>query len=273
MDKIEICDLVCYGHHGVMKEENVLGQKFLVSAVLYMDTRKAGSEDDLNATVNYADVAQFIHDGMKETRFQLIEAVSEYLAREILCRYPLIQKVEIRIKKPWAPIPIPLETVSVTIRREWTHVYIGVGANLGDKAKNIRDALQKIQQDHFCKNVRISKLYETEPYGYVEQDMFLNGVIYLETIYSPQELLDFLHQVESEGGRTREIHWGPRTIDLDILFYGDEIIQTRDLIIPHKEIPLREFVLQPMNEMAPYLLHPVTGKTISQMYEELLQND
>ena len=127
MDKIEIRDLECYCHHGVLKEENVLGQKFLVSVSLYMDTRKAGKTDELSFSVNYADVTHFIDDTMKQTEFKLIEAVAEKIAREVLLKYKPLSAVEVNIKKPWAPILLPLDTVSVTIKRQWTKVYVGVG--------------------------------------------------------------------------------------------------------------------------------------------------
>lgn len=273
MDKIEIRDLECYCHHGVLKEENVLGQKFLVSASLYMDTRKAGNRDDLSASVDYAEVAHFINDTMRKTKYKLIEAAAEKIAREILMRFQGLEAVEIRIKKPWAPILLPLDTVSVTIKRQWTRVYAGVGSNMGERRSYIEDAFAGISGDPNCKDAYLSEIIETEPYGYTDQDKFLNGVICFDTLYSPTELLEFFHRLEEEGNRERKIHWGPRTIDLDILFYGDQVIQTEDLIIPHKGIPDRRFVLEPMQEIAPFLVHPVFGKTISQMLAELSAGD
>ncbi len=273
MDCIEIRDLECFCHHGVMKEENVLGQKFLVSATMYVDTRKAGLNDELLFSVNYAEVAHFIDEWMRENKYQLIEAVAERIAGEMLLRYKLVQSVEVTIKKPWAPILLPLDTVSVTIHRGWKKVYVGVGSNIGNRRKYIDDAYAGIRNDRMCKGAYMSTIIETEPYGYTEQDKFLNGVICFETLYSPEELLTFLHELENMGQRTREIHWGPRTIDLDILFYGSEIVQTDQLIIPHKEITLRQFVLEPMNEIAPFLVHPVFDKTISELYSEWKQEN
>lgn len=273
MDRIEIRDLECYCHHGVLKEENVLGQKFLVSADLHMDTRKAGKNDELSYSVNYAEVAHFINDIMQQNEYHLIEAVAEKLAREILLRYKLVYEVKISIKKPWAPILLPMDTVSVTIQRGWTKVYVGVGSNIGNRRKYIDDAFAGIRNNRYCKHAYMSSIIDTEPVGYTKQDNFLNGVICFETLYSPGELLDFLHRLEDEGKRTREIHWGPRTIDLDILFYGNEVIQTEDLIIPHKEMTNRRFVLEPLNEIAPFLIHPVLGKTVSRLFEHLKQNE
>ena len=116
----------------------------------------------------------------------------------------------------------------------------------------------------------MSKYLVTEPYGGVEQDEFLNGVLRLRTLLTPEELLDRLHELEAEANRERLIHWGPRTLDLDILFYDNEIIDTPDLHIPHIDMQNRDFVLKPMDEIAPHYRHPVLNKTIHQLLDELL---
>lgn len=271
MDKIEIKDLECFCHHGVLKEETALGQKFLVSVTLYMDTRRAGNSDDLTFSIDYAEVSHFVYNMMKDTEYKLVEAVAERIARELLVNYRKLDGVEVRIKKPWAPILLPMDTVALTIRRDWVQVYVGVGSNIGNRRKYIDDAFAGIRNDRYCRRAYMSSILDTKPYGYEEQENFLNGVICFDTLYSPDELLAFLHRLEKEGKRSREteIHWGPRTIDLDILFYGDEVIQKRDLIIPHKEMQLRQFVLEPLNEIAPFKMHPVFRKTVSQMFSEL----
>ena len=119
----------------------------------------------------------------------------------------------------------------------------------------------------------VSEYLVTEPYGDVEQDEFLNGVLKLRTLLTPEELLDRLHELEAAANRERIIHWGPRTLDLDILFYDNEIIDTPDLHIPHIDMENRDFVLKPMDEIAPYYRHPVLNKTIHQLLNELLAKD
>jgi dihydroneopterin aldolase/2-amino-4-hydroxy-6-hydroxymethyldihydropteridine diphosphokinase len=246
----------------------VLGQKFLVSAVLYMETRNAAMDDDISLAVDYNEVAHFINDVMTQAEYKLIETVAEQVAREVLIKFKYLNAIEVTIKKPWAPILLPMDTVSITIRREWTRVYAGIGSNIGNRRMYIDNAYAGIRNNRFCKRAYMSTIIETEPYGYSDQENFLNGVVCFDTLYSPSELLEFFHRLEEDGNRTREVHWGPRTIDLDILFYGDRVIQKEDLIIPHKGIPLRRFVLEPLSEIAPFFVHPVFNKTVSELYDE-----
>ncbi len=270
MDIIKIKDLEIYANHGVLPEENVLGQKFLVSCSMMTDTRKAGKTDDLNHSVNYASVSQLIYEHMRTHTYQLIETCCEKLAEEVLFFSPLIREVTIEIKKPWAPVGLPLDTVAVEITRGWTECYIALGSNLGESRALIETAVKKISESPSIRAGKVSTLIETEPYGVLDQPSFLNGMMQIETILSPQELLDFLHQVEKEAGRERKLRWGPRTLDLDIIFYGDRIINEEDLIVPHIDMKNRQFVLEPLAEIAPGKVHPVYRKTVRDMYEELI---
>ncbi len=138
-------------------------------------------------------------------------------------------------------------------------IYIGTGSNLGDREKNLADAVLFLG----LPVVIVSSIYETEPVGFLEQPWFLNQVICVDTALSPRELLIRCQQVESQIGRIREISKGPRTIDLDILFYHDLILQDQDLVIPHPAIQERRFVLEPMNEIAGDLIHPGFLRPIS----------
>lgn len=273
MDCIEIRELEVYCHHGVFKEENVLGQKFLISIILYTDTKMAGVSDDLEQSVDYAKVSYFVKERMEEKNFKLIEAAAEYVAEKVLLSFPLIQRIKVEIKKPWAPILLPLETVSVTIVRGWTKVYLSVGSNMGNREEHLQKALERLQQERTIRGIRVSDWIETEPYGYLKQDSFLNAAVELETIESPDSLLKLLQRIEAEGGRERTIHWGPRTIDLDIVLFGDVIMQTETLTIPHREMHLREFVLRPLAQLAPWVSHPVYHKTVSELWEQMRQNN
>ena len=133
MDKIKIQNLEVFAKHGVYPEENVLGQKFVISAVLHTTTRKAGMTDELEYSINYGEVSHFIKKFVEENTWKLLERVVEQLAQALLVEYPLLWKVDLEIQKPWAPVGLPLDTVSVEISRGWHTAYIALGSNMGDK--------------------------------------------------------------------------------------------------------------------------------------------
>jgi 2-amino-4-hydroxy-6-hydroxymethyldihydropteridine diphosphokinase len=141
-------------------------------------------------------------------------------------------------------------------------VFVGLGSNLGERESMIRLALEDLSRLPGTQLVRASSLYDTEPVGEVDQPNFLNAVAQLETGLSARQLLWNLHLIEKRLGRVRTRRWGPRTMDLDLLFYGDEVIEDPDLRVPHPELALRSFVLVPLLELDPLLVHPVTRETL-----------
>ena len=146
--------------------------------------------------------------------------------------------------------------------------YIGIGSNLGTPEENCTKAIEKISSTKDIKIISKSSFYQTEPIGGVQQDWFVNSAIKIKTNLSPTHLLSALLNIESAMGRTREEKWGPRLIDLDLLFYGNLILGKKGLTLPHPEIQKRKFVLIPMSEIAENLVHPTLKKTIKTLLQE-----
>lgn len=138
-------------------------------------------------------------------------------------------------------------------------VYIGMGSNLGESTITLKHAIKKLEALEYVTIHNISSLYITTPVGYQNQPLFYNAVMNIDTDYEPLTLLNQLQKIENEFGRKRAIHWGPRTLDLDLLLYHDRIVQLPQLVIPHPEITKRLFVLYPLAEIAPQIHIPQQG--------------
>ena len=269
MDKIVIKNLNIFAYHGVFEEEKKNGQLFRISAELRLSLRKAAQQDDLRLAVNYADVCELIQEVTTREKCDLIETVAENIAAEILMKYKTVNGVRVKVSKPDAPIDMTFEDVAVVVDRERHTALLGLGSNLGDREQYLKTAVDQLSKDDYIKVKKVSSYIETEPYGPVDQPDFLNAAVLVETLYTAEELLMVTSDIEQDAKRERIIHWGPRTLDIDILLFDDEIISTERLTVPHKEMHLRDFVLRPADEIAPYLMHPVFKKTIHQLLEEL----
>lgn len=272
MDKIYINNLEFIGFHGVFPEEKKLGQKFLVSLELIVDTKEAGKTGDLTKSVHYGLVAQDVERVFLEKSIDLIETCAENIAEMVLKKYELVKEVKVTVKKPWAPLQMHFENVAVEISRKWHKVYLSLGSNMGDKRENLLEATKRVGELENTEVVKSSTILETEPFGYIEQDNFLNACLEVKTLLTPQEFLSSILKIELDMGRVREIKWGPRVIDIDILFYDAEIIQEDNLAVPHPWICEREFVLEPLSEIAPNYVHPLERKTIMMLARKLKES-
>lgn len=263
MDRIEVKGIVIYAKHGMLDAEKMLGQQFIVDCLMKLDV--SACNEQIDKTVHYGEVTMDIVKFMTENRFDLLETVANKLSQYILLKYNLLKEVEITIHKPSAPIPAIFEDVKLTVKRKRASVYLGIGSNLGEREVYLDLVVQEIMNDTNMKLVRKSKYIETTPYGVLDQPDFLNGVLQIETVYTPFELLEFCQNIEDKSGRVRERTWGERTLDVDILLYDDVVMYTEHLKIPHPELHMRDFVLGPMKEIAPYLTHPIYKKNMTEL--------
>lgn len=149
--------------------------------------------------------------------------------------------------------------------KKYINVFLGIGSNIGNRAGNIHDAIGLLEKN-VGKIAKKSHVYETQPWGEPNQDPFYNQVVMLNTTLDPRDLLDKISRIERELGRERKEKWGPRVIDIDILFYGKRVIRDKGLEIPHPELHKRGFVLVPMMEIAPEFEHPILNKQIDDLY-------
>lgn len=148
-----------------------------------------------------------------------------------------------------------------------TNAYLLTGSNEGDRIQWLKDAVIHINKD--CGDVvQQSAVYQTAAWGLEDQPAFLNMALHIRTELAPQELLNAINNIENHLGRQRTVKWGQRTLDIDILFYDNQIVNTPKLTIPHPHIERRRFALLPLNEIAPDLIHPIGKKSVSQLLEE-----
>lgn len=265
MDKIYLKDIEIFANHGLFKEEKILGQKFILSLELSLDIKECAITQDLTKSVHYGELCNKVIDLFQSESIDLIETVVDKIAKFVLDNYSVVNEVKVLLKKPWAPIGRHLDYAAVETTRARHKAYVTIGSNMGDKEENFRKAINKINELDGTQISKTSSFIITEPWGNENQDEFLNGALEVKTYLTPRELMKELLRIESELGRVREIKWGPRIIDLDIILFDDIVSNDEFVIIPHPFMHLRDFVLKPLNEIAPYALHPLKNKRIFEL--------
>lgn len=268
MDYIDIKNLEVFAHHGVFPEENVLGQKFLVSARLYHVTSHAGMRDDLSRGLDYGRVIAEITTFLTEHTFQLIETAAERLARHLLLNFPVLHKIEITLNKPWAPVKCSVENIGVTILRSWSPVLLSLGSNQGDRVAHLCNAIDCLEDSVGVRVKKISSFMESPATGRHHQADFLNAALRIDTVLLPRELLNLLQDIESREGRVRDKKWSERPLDIDMIFYADIISEQPTLRLPHPRYEIRPFVLKPLVEIEPYFKDPRSGKCLMTLLKQ-----
>lgn len=263
-DQIVLKGISARGFHGVLDFEKRDGQTFVVDVTMDVNLAAAGASDDLGDTVNYAEVAGDVVALIEGESLDLIEALAARIADRVLSR-PLVEAVEVVVHKPEAPVGHPFTDVQVRVVRErQTPVVIALGSNIGDSVETLHDATLALYG--LIDIVEVSPLVETDPVGGPDQPAYLNAVVTGTTHLAPASLLTSLHDIEREHGRSREVHWGPRTLDLDLIQYGDPVFDTDvrmaspNLTLPHPRAHERAFVLVPWLQAEPEAALRVDGK-------------
>jgi|GEM_PF-129450 len=259
---IKIKSLEVLAKHGVFEKEKQIEQRFIIDCdiFLFRDT----ALDSVDATIDYVAVGKLIKNYSKKHCFDLIETLADKLCLEILVKFPKSQQVKILIKKPDAELPFKASFVAVEqTRKRQSNVFLGLGSNLGDREKAINFALNSLSNHPHCTVKKSSPIFETVPYGVTSQPDFLNSCVELETFLSPFELLALLKKLEKDYGRqANSKRWSARELDIDLLFYGDLILNSATLNIPHPDLINRRFVLAPLCAIAPLFYHPTQGRDI-----------
>lgn len=269
MDIIKIDNIEIFANHGVLKEENILGQKFLISLEIYTDMTEAGKTDSIEKAIDYGEVITLVKKFAEENEYKLIETLAKKLTEFLLLKFRGAEKIKTEIKKPWAPVKIHTDSISVIIERGWKNVFLSLGSNMGDKKGYLDFALGEIKNSQFCKIEKVSKFIITKPVGDVSQDDFLNACVKIKTLFTPYELLAFINKTEEKAGRKRLVHWGPRTLDIDIIFYENIIMYDERLKIPHPEMENRAFVLEPLLDIEPFYKHPGYKMSVKELFMKI----
>lgn len=256
IDRIELRGLRLVTIIGVLDHERQSPQPLELDITLHTDLTDACQNDELDDTVNYGEVCEIVEKVAAQHHDLLLERLAGRLAEAILA-LPRVEEVDIVVRKLRPPIPSDVATSGVSIRRTRVgtipfdgghhRAILALGSNLGDRAGYLRHAVRNL--GHI---VAQSQVYETAPVGGPgDQGAYLNMVVVVDTPLDPFALLRRCQRVEASAGRERKVHWGPRTLDVDILFHDDVRLDSPGLTVPHPRINERRFVLGPLSEVAP----------------------
>lgn len=263
MSAIDIKGLEVTACHGVAPQEKTNPQPFFFDISIECDTSSAAKSDDVNDTVNYAEVCEIVTRFCKQNTFNLIERLAHGAAFTIVRKYAKISAAEVTVHKPQAPVGLPFSDISVTARAERNNVVLSLGSSEGDKKATLDGAIEELSSLDGVKVLKVSDYIQTQPYGGAARNEFLNCAVLVECLISPRGLLNAIHQIEAKFGRKREVRWGDRTLDIDIIFFGNKVVAEEGLSIPHPDYANRDFVLSPLKQIVPGFVCPVTGKRVS----------
>lgn len=269
MDKITLKNIELFGYHGYYQEENTLGQRFRITLEAYGDLGPAKTSGELKDSINYVEIFEEMKAIFYSKTYKLLEQLSYDMGQGILSKFNILKRVDIEIMKPEIAVPVTCDYFS--IRQEYKReeqAFIALGSNLGDRLGYLESAIRQLKYCEDITVVALSSVYETEPVGYEDQGRFLNMVLEVKTALSPMELLNYCNHIEGNLLRKREVRFGPRTIDVDILLYGNLRSEDPILTLPHPRMKERGFVLMPLKDLVGDAFE-VEGETIPSILGKL----
>ncbi|MCD8039945.1 MAG: 2-amino-4-hydroxy-6-hydroxymethyldihydropteridine diphosphokinase [Clostridia bacterium] len=265
MNVVSVKKLTVKACHGVNDFEKKEEQRFVFSADVVTDFRLAAAEDDVTQTVNYSTLCKRITAIAQGNTFNLIETLAYRCAYDIMDNFPSAQEVTLLVEKPDAPVKADFKSVSVSVTLKRQTAYLSIGSNLGNRKGYLDYAVKELSLTRGIQVKAVSSYLENAPYGTAAKGNFLNACVKIETYLEPLALLAEINRIENDGGRVRGVKWGDRTLDIDIIFYGREVINSDALTIPHPDYINRDFVLEPLKEIAPDFVCPVYLKRIKDL--------
>lgn len=263
MKTVEIKGIKLSARHGVHEREKINPQEFLIDISFDYDSYDAAKSDDIERAVNYSQVCKTAYRVCAENTFNLIEKLSYEIAFELAEAFPAIDNIEVSVHKPQAPVNLPFDDIIVTSKLERVKAVLSLGSSEGDRRANLDGGIAALKNVRGINVLKVSDYINTPPYGGVAQNGFLNCALVAECLLPPERLLEVIHSIESDFHRVREERWGDRTLDIDIIFFGNKVIAKEGLIIPHGDYFNRDFVLTPIKQIVPEFVCPVLRKRVA----------
>ena len=263
-DRLRMRNMRFFARHGLFPAENELGQHFEVDLELHLDLSRAGRSDNPAHTIDYPKVYALVEEVVLQRQFKLVEALAQHIADTVGKSFAPLN-LTVRVRKPHPPLPAHFDGIEVELHRllwlSWS--LSGWAQTWATPLANVQSAINALANAAPIRVIAVSSAYTSAPVGYLDQPHFTNAAAALKTLLPPRDLLAFLLDIEAAHHRRRRIHWGPRTLDLDILLYGERRLDDQNLTVPHAHLTKRRFVLTPLCEIAPALCHPRTNRPLA----------
>ncbi|GAN53519.1 2-amino-4-hydroxy-6-hydroxymethyldihydropteridine diphosphokinase [Tanticharoenia sakaeratensis] len=266
--RLRVRDLCVFARHGVMREETRLGQRFFIDIDAEVEIDAAIRDDDYVQAVCYSALSDLAVNIARDRTFRLIETLADRIADAALAAQARIVWIEVGVRKPGAAVPHALDHVAVSVRRQRARLAaFSFGSNQGERETILQSALALLGTAEGVRIAHVSSLYDTVPWGGVAQEGFVNLCVTARTTLGPHALLRLCKEIEASLGRAPAVRWGPRVIDVDLLFLDDIACADPVLTLPHPHLGGRAFVLAPLAEIAPD--HRVAGRTVASLLAAL----